>query len=80
MEVLGYTAHLPVEWCGHKAEISKDVRPHMLQHTYATELYRATKDSCLMQKVPGHVQLSTTMVYTHVVDDDLETAVRALHL
>jgi integrase/recombinase XerD len=52
----------------------------MLQHTYATELYRATKDSCLMQKVPGHVQLSTTMIYTHVVDEDLETAMRALNL
>jgi len=65
---------------GRKAGISKDVHPHMLRHTYATELYRATKDIRLVQKALGHAQLSTTMIYTHIVDDDLETAMRALNL
>jgi integrase/recombinase XerD len=65
---------------GRKAGISKDVHPHMLRHTYATELYRATKDIRLVQKALGHAQLSTTMIYTHIVDDDMETAMRALNL
>ena len=65
---------------GRKAGITKDVHPHMLRHTYATELYRATKDIRLVQKALGHAQLSSTMIYTHIVDDDLETAMRALHL
>jgi integrase/recombinase XerD len=65
---------------GRKAGIAKDVHPHMLRHTYATELYRATKDIRLVQKALGHAQLSTTMIYTHIVDDDLETAMRALNL
>jgi len=65
---------------GRKAGIPKDVHPHMLRHTYATELYRATKDIRLVQKALGHAQLSTTMIYTHIVDDALETAMRALNL
>ena len=36
------------------------------------QLYRATKDIRLVQKALGHAQLSTTMIYTHIVDDDLE--------
>jgi integrase/recombinase XerD len=50
------------------------------RHTYATELYRTTKDIRLVQKALGHAQLSTTMIYTHIVDDDLETAMRTLNL
>lgn len=63
-----------------KAGIAKDVHPHMLRHTYATELYRASKDIRLVQKALGHASLSTTMIYTHLVDDDLEAAMRALNL
>jgi integrase/recombinase XerD len=65
---------------GAKAGIAKGVHPHMLRHTYATELYRETKDIRLVQKALGHSHLSTTMIYTHIVDDDMETAMRALDI
>jgi len=65
---------------GKKAGIAKGVHPHMLRHTYATELYRETKDIRLVQKALGHAHLSTTMIYTHIVDDDMETAMRALDI
>jgi integrase/recombinase XerD len=65
---------------GRKAGLAKGVHPHMLRHTYATELYRATKDIRLVQKALGHASLSTTMIYTHIVDDDMETAMRALDI
>jgi integrase/recombinase XerD len=65
---------------GAKAGIVKDVHPHMLRHTYATELYRETKDIRLVQKALGHASLTTTMIYTHIVDDDMETAMRALDI
>jgi site-specific recombinase XerC len=65
---------------GAKAGIAKGVHPHMLRHTYATELYRETKDIRLVQKALGHAALSTTMIYTHIVDDDMETAMRALDI
>lgn len=65
---------------GRKAGIAKDVHPHMLRHTYATELYRESKDIRLVQKALGHASLSTTMIYTHVVDDDMEMAMRGLNI
>jgi integrase/recombinase XerD len=59
-----------------KVGIAKDVHPHMLRHTFATDLYRVTKDIRLVQKTLGHADLSTTMIYTHLVDDDVAHAMR----
>jgi site-specific recombinase XerD len=56
------------------------VHPHMLRHTFATELYRQTKDIRLVQKALGHSDLSTTMIYTHIVDEDLEAALKGFRL
>ncbi len=61
---------------GMKAGISKDVHPHTLRHTFATDLYRETKNIRLVQKALGHADLSTTMIYTHIVDDELEDALK----
>jgi len=63
-----------------KAGITKDVHPHMLRHTFATDLYRETKNIRLVQKALGHSDLSTTMIYTHVVDEELEDALRGFRL
>ena len=52
----------------------------MLRHTFATDLYRATKDIRLVQKTLGHADLSTTMIYTHLVDDDVAHAMRTFRL
>lgn len=50
--------------------------PHALRHTFATDLYAATKNLRLVQKALGHADVSTTMIYTHVVDGELEEALR----
>ncbi len=50
--------------------------PHTLRHTFATDLYRETKNIRLVQKALGHSDLSTTMIYTHIVDEELEEAMR----
>jgi len=57
-----------------KAGINKNIHPHTLRHTFATDLYRKTKDIMLVQKALGHSDVSTTMIYTHIVDDELEEA------
>lgn len=57
--------------------LNKKVNPHTLRHSYATDLYRETKDIRLVQKALGHADLSTTMIYTHIVDDELENALKA---
>jgi len=61
---------------GEKAAIAKDVHPHMLRHTFATDLYSQTKNIRMVQKALGHSDLATTMIYTHIVDDEMEAAMR----
>ncbi|MFW5987932.1 MAG: tyrosine-type recombinase/integrase [bacterium] len=56
----------------------KKVTPHTLRHTFATDLYRDTKDIRQVQKALGHSDLSTTMIYTHLVDEDLQRDMEAL--
>lgn len=61
-----------------EAEIKEGgrVSPHTFRHTFATELYRETKNLRLVQKALGHASIQTTQVYTHIVDDELEDALR----
>ncbi len=61
-----------------KAGIQKDVHPHSLRHTFATDLYRNTHDLHLTGKMLGHADISTTTIYTHLVDEDAEAAMKAL--
>jgi integrase/recombinase XerD len=63
---------------GQRAQLGRPIWPHMLRHTFATDLYRKTKDIRLVQKALGHSDLSTTMIYTHVVDIQLESALKGL--
>lgn len=59
-----------------KAGITKNISCHTLRHTFATDLLRATKNIRLVQKALGHSDISTTMIYTHIVDDELEDALK----
>lgn len=59
-----------------KAGVLKDIHPHTLRHTFATDLYRQTKNLRLTQKALGHSQISSTMIYTHIVDDEMEEALK----
>lgn len=61
-----------------RAEIEdwKAVSPHTLRHTFATNLLSQTGNIRLVQKSLGHARLSTTMIYTHIVDDELEDAMK----
>lgn len=54
------------------------VSPHTLRHTFATRLYRETGKIRLVQKALGHSDVSTTMIYTHVLDEELEGAMKGL--
>lgn len=48
------------------AGIDKDVHPHTLRHTYATELLEDGFTIREVQELMGHADISTTMIYTHV--------------
>jgi len=60
-----------------KAEIDKDVHPHTLRHTFATDLYRETKNLRIVQKALGHATIAATQIYTHIVDAELEDALKS---
>lgn len=60
-----------------KAGIPKNVHPHTLRHTFGTDLYKSTRNIRLVQKALGHSDLSTTMIYTHIMDEELEDAMKS---
>lgn len=54
--------------------IHRDIHPHMLRHTYATRLMRVANIR-VVQKLLGHKRLSSTEIYTHPDQEDIERAV-----
>ena len=61
-----------------KAGIKKELTPHGMRHTFATHLYSATNDLLVVQRALGHRDVSTTQIYTHLVDGQLEEALERL--
>jgi len=60
-----------------KAGIEKNVHPHTLRHSFATDFYRDTTSLRHVQKALGHVSVATTQIYTHIVDEELEEALKS---
>ena len=52
------------EYCV-KAGINKKISPHKLRHTALTHLYQKTHDLRVIQKIAGHSDINTTMIYEH---------------
>ena len=52
----------------------KPIRFHDLRHSCASILYANGVDILTIQKILGHAQLSTTLFYTHILDDRQDSA------
>ena len=63
----------------HKVKLPMDATPHVMRHSFATDLLNAGADIRSVQEMLGHKNISTTQIYTHVTNKQLRDIHSAFH-
>ncbi len=62
-----------------EAGIPKKIHPHLIRHSFATDLLINGADVRAVQELLGHANISTTQIYTHITNKELREIHRAFH-
>ncbi|MGO4487622.1 site-specific tyrosine recombinase XerD [Microbacterium sp. 2RAF4] len=73
------SAWLVIRAAAERAEITVDVSPHTLRHSFATHLLQGGADVRVVQELLGHSSVATTQIYTHVSVDALRDIYATSH-